>query len=333
MRSLIAVPALAGLALAAACDKQGAYGDANSIVAAASADLWGEVADTVYTALEPTLWTVRDERMFTVTYHDPTAPHWEDLRRFKQMLLIGSVGDPWIAEALAEGRHEPTAPDLVQVRDVWARNQVVTVLLTGPTSPAEDTRALLDELRELYDRQYRTWAISRMFVTGADSALADTLWRDAGFRLVVPTVYSWARQDSVYLFRNDNPDPSELIRQVMVTWMSPIPQGMEGESLLSWRSDVADAHYEDDQVVVLDNAQADAFTFRGLDAYQIQAVWQSPPEAYWPAAGPFILRAIRCAEQDRLYLLDAWLYAPGREKYEFMIQLETILDSFRCDEG
>jgi hypothetical protein len=96
---------------------------------------------------------------------------------------------------------------------------------------------------------------------------------------------------------------------------------------------VADAHYEDDQVVVLDNAQADAFTFRGLDAYQIQAVWQSPPEAYWPAAGPFILRAIRCAEQDRLYLLDAWLYAPGREKYEFMIQLETILDSFRCDEG
>jgi hypothetical protein len=31
-----------------------------------------------------------------------------------------------------------------------------------------------------------------------------------------------------------------------------------------------------------------------------------------------------------VYLLDAWLYAPGRPKHEFMIQLSTILDTFRC---
>ena len=65
-------------------------------------------------------------------------------------------------------------------------------------------------------------------------------------------------------------------------------------------------------------------------AYQVQAVWQNPPEANWPAGGPFILWAVACPSQDRLYLLDAWLYAPGREKYEYMIQLQTILESFRC---
>ena len=42
------------------------------------------------------------------------------------------------------------------------------------------------------------------------------------------------------------------------------------------------------------------------------------------------MRAIVCEDQDRMYLLDAWLYAPGKEKYEYMIQLETILDSFSC---
>ena len=31
-----------------------------------------------------------------------------------------------------------------------------------------------------------------------------------------------------------------------------------------------------------------------------------------------------------MYLIDAWLYAPGRDKYEYMIQLEEILGSFRC---
>jgi len=32
-----------------------------------------------------------------------------------------------------------------------------------------------------------------------------------------------------------------------------------------------------------------------------------------------------------MYLIDAWLYAPGKEKYEYMIQLQTILNTFRCE--
>jgi hypothetical protein len=37
-----------------------------------------------------------------------------------------------------------------------------------------------------------------------------------------------------------------------------------------------------------------------------------------------------CEEQDRIYLIDAWLYAPGDEKYEYMIQLDQIVASFDC---
>ena len=68
----------------------------------------------------------------------------------------------------------------------------------------------------------------------------------------------------------------------------------------------------------------------GLETYEIQAAWANPPESTWPAGGPFILRGIICPDQDRMYLVDSWLYAPGKEKYEYVIQLETILDSFRC---
>jgi hypothetical protein len=328
----VLTPALLGLSLGfSACDQQGAYGDANSIVAIASEALWEQVADTVYSALEPTIWTVRDEKAFTVTWGDPAGPRWRDLSRFRQLLLIGPASEPYIADALAKrARSTSGDQDLVQVQNVWARGQQVTILLTPEEDQPEAVAARLDALHVLYDRQYREWATNRMFVSGRDTALSDTLRRQAGFQLLVPVVYYWDRQDSVYLFRNDNPDPSELIRQVMVTWMSPAPQGMDGENLLAWRQDVAEVYYRDDQVAVLDNARAEAFQYQGLDAYQIQAIWQSPPTAPWPAAGPFILRAVLCPEQDRLYLLDAWLYAPGKEKYEYMIQLETILDSFRC---
>jgi hypothetical protein len=41
---------------------------------------------------------------------------------------------------------------------------------------------------------------------------------------------------------------------------------------------------------------------------------------------------ITCEQQNRTYLLDTWLYAPGprRSKYEYMIQLQTILGTFEC---
>jgi len=331
-RRVLCALALPALVTMTACDQQGAYGDANSIVAAAQPALWAQVEDSVYAALEPTIWTVRNEKTFTVTYQDPGHERWPDLRRFTQMLLIGPASEPWIGQALeAADREDATAPAVIQAFDVWARGQLVTVLLTPEAGQAEAALGRLGELRELYDRQYRDWAVNRMFVSGRDSALADTISELAGFELMLPTVYYWAREDSVFLFRNDNPSPAELIRQVMVTWMSPIPQGMEGEDLLAWRADIAAAYYQYPQVTELSNAQAGPIDHRGLDGYRIQAVWQNPPDASWPAGGPFILTAIVCPAQDRLYLLDSWLYAPGREKYEYMIQLETIADSFRCE--
>jgi hypothetical protein len=329
---LAALPlVLATLSLTAGCaEEQGAYGDASSIVMAIPTEVWTEVEAPVYQALEPTIYTVRDEKTFTVTQVDPRDPTvWNDLKRFRQLLVVGPESAPWIEEVLEAARDGDRDGALVQAFDVWARGQTVTALVTGENTLQDDLVASLDDLRELYDRQFRELAAVRMFISGRDSALIDTLQARAGFSMLFPVVYDWATRDSVYVFRNDNPDPSELIRQVAVTWASPIPEGMEGEDFLAWRQELAEQHYTDEQVAELEGIQAGRFNYDGKDAYQIQAVWQSPPGA-WPAGGPFILRAVACPEQDRMYLLDAWLYAPGKEKYEYMIQLESILDSFRC---
>ena len=63
---------------------------------------------------------------------------------------------------------------------------------------------------------------------------------------------------------------------------------------------------------------------------EVRAVWANPPEDLFPAGGPMITRTIPCPHQGRDYLVDAWLYAPGRDKYQYILQLETILNSFRC---
>jgi hypothetical protein len=66
-----------------------------------------------------------------------------------------------------------------------------------------------------------------------------------------------------------------------------------------------------------------------LDIFEVQGAWNAVYDGV-PMGGAFITRKIACPELDRTYLADAWLYAPSREKYEYMIQLDILLNTFRC---
>jgi hypothetical protein len=317
---------------AGACDTLGiGYGDPNSIIAVMSTERWDEVSDEVYSALETTVFTVGEEKAYTVTYQEPYAEYWTQLRRFQQMLVVGTASDPWVQEVIDRAREPIAGPGVHQVRNVWALDQTVTLVLLADGGSSQGLLERLPEVHTLVDRQYVNYARNRMYQSGVDSALADTLFVEAGFSLLLPEVYRWRRTDSTYVFRNDNPDPSELIREVVVTWLSPAPTAMDTDELLALRARLVEQHYSPQQAVRTDDARIDTESFLGHPTLRVQAQWQNPPELGWPAGGPFITLALTCANQDRMYLIDAWLYAPGKEKYEYMIQLETILGTFRCD--
>ena len=324
---------VAGLALlSGACNEVPlSYGDANSIIAVMPAESWAAVQEDVFGVLEPTITTVRAEKTFTVTYQEPGAQYWTNLRRFRQMLVVGTREDFWVQEVLEDAREPITDNGMYQVYDVWARGQTITLVLLDEGWDREDLLPFLPDVNTLLDGQFRRYAQNRMYMSGTDSALADTLTLQAGFSMLLPTVYRWQTRDSVYIFRNDNPDPSELIRQIGVTWMTPAAGSLDLNRVVAWRNEMAEAHYTEPQVVVLEGLSERVVDVNGLSAFEVQSQWRNPPDRGWPAGGPLITRAVTCDRQDRTYLLDAWLYAPGKEKYEYMIQLETLLDTFRCD--
>lgn len=320
-------------ATVSACGEKGmTYGDANSIIAVTGTERWAEISDEVYGTLEQTVQTVRDEKAFTVTYQEPYGDYWNNLRRFRQMLLIGTPSDPWIVEALDQSSTdaEIDGPGVYQVRNAWARDQTVTLAILPEDGSLDPLPGMLQEIQGTLDQQFRNYARSRMYFSGVNEALSDTLAAEAGFRLLLPDVYRWERHDSIFVFRNDQPDPSELIRQVTVTWRTPAPADLTQEEIISWRQSVADAVYNEPQELVQEGMIFERSTFGGHEGMQIRAQWRNPPDRGWPAGGPVIIRTVTCDAQDRMYLFDAWLYAPGREKYEYMIQLETILESFAC---
>jgi hypothetical protein len=306
-----------------------AYGEANSLIVAAPEAIWTDVRDTLLGALEPRIRTVRDERTFNVTHVSPGSPEWRELRRWKRVLVVGTAEDAWVEPVVARGGSPGSLPALMEARDVWARGeQRVIAAVLSPGGGAPEVQALLPALHELLDRRYREYALSRMYASGRNRELEERLAAEAGFALALPQIYRPERLDSAWLFSNVYRADSEIVRVVLVAWRSGIaPLGREGT--LRWRQATL-AEYENyDQVMSAEEMSGRDLNLPGGSGYEVQGIWQRPI-GEWPAAGPFLTRTVSCPAADRTYLLDAWLYAPGRDKYEYMIQLETILDSFRC---
>ena len=322
--------ATALFSLGACNERPLSYGDANSIIAVMSVEQWDAVSQDVYEALERTIATVRAEKTFTVTYQQPMVAYWDRLRRFRQMLVVGSPSESWVQEVLDDSRQAITENGIHQVYDVWSSGQTVTLVLLDDGWGADDLAPYLPQVSDLLDGQFRAYAANRMYFSGIDSALADTLSARAGFLMYLPEVYDWEGRDSLYIFRNDNPDPAELIRQVAVTWFTPAPGMLDTEGLIEWRNRIALENYNEPQDFLREGMTERTFSFQGSDAVEVRSQWRNPPERNWPAGGPLITRTVTCDNQDRTYLLDAWLYAPGKEKYEYMVQLETLLNTFRC---
>lgn len=306
-----------------------AMGDVNSIIVVVEDSLWAQVSDTVLTTLQPRVFAVRDEPTFQLTPTSPTGEHWGELRRFRQILAIGRPTDPWVQPALEAADTTVSAPAIVEADRVWARNQRVTAVVVPEEGAADAVRSVVDSLASLLDHRYRVWARSRMFISGRDTALADTLRRQAGFTLDIPEVYRWRRaSDSAYLFLNDNPDASQLVRWLTVTWRPQVEAEPTVESVLAWRDSVAAAFYDWGQVTQRDRIESRRLDGPGTGSLQIRGAWTTTDD--FPQGGPFITRVVDCPEQNRRYLLDAWLYAPARDKYQYLIQLETLLDGFQC---
>lgn len=307
-----------------------AYGDANSIIVVVSDSVWAEVADSVGRALEPTIFTVRSEKTFQLTQVAPQNEDWLTLRQFRQLVVIGQRGDPWVARALeAVDDEAPEAPALVDREDVWARGQVVTVMLLPEGESAPMVLEMVPDLHELLDERFRMYARERMFASGRNDALHDTLMAEAGFGLLLPQLYRWRQvSDTAYMFINDSPTAEQMVRSILVTWMPGVEPATEGV-ILDHRQAAADAYYDWGQDTQRDEVHGSPLPAYGPSALEVRGVWRGQIEGF-PQGGPFITDWIPCPEQERTYLLDAWLYAPGKDKYEYMIQLQTILGSFEC---
>jgi hypothetical protein len=326
-RSLQSLAAFA-LALAACSERAPEVVDGDLIVIGVSPTMWERLGPRLRRALEPTPFALPEAKAFELTPADPADPTWEEARRARQLLLIGSPGDPWIVDALERRNVElPDVPSQTELLNVWAGDQYVLLLLLA----ADDTRLSerqVSDLRGRFDRRYREFVVEKLyFPEGPNNALADSLQERGGFELLVPGGYRWTQTDDVYRFESPANDSSGVPRHVLITWQSPIPEGIQSDALalLDWRERMSAEHYGARQVVDPTEVHGGPTTQHGSRAIQLLGSWRTGRER-----GPFLMRGVVCPVQDRMYLLDGWIPAPERDGQEQMVQIESILNSFRC---
>lgn len=314
---------------ASACERKSAvaYGSASTLILVAPDRLWSAVEDTVMTTLEPTIQTVRAERTFTVSHVAPTDSAWLRLRQFRQVILLGYEGDGWLEPAASKRSEVPdTLPAIFSVESVWAQDQLVTVVLLPRGAGAEAVGRVVPELHRVLDERYKNYVRERMYLSGADEALQRRLEQAHGFSLLLPDVYRYEEGDSVQIFRNHYAVGSKELRRTILVTSRPGTTPPDSAALLAWRDSLGEAAYGFDQRTADERQLSGRLPDGGT---WLQGAWETPPGDY-PAGGPFIARAVPCPAQNRTYLMDAWLYAPAEDKYEYMLQLENILDSFHC---
>lgn len=336
-----ALLALAACALLfAACDKSTAFGEADSLILVADEAVWMELEQETYDILEPTVTTVREDRTFHVTFVPNDGSELDQLLLWRQVLVFGPPDDARVQEIVDEAdRDTPPSPgDVVQARDVWARGQLATAIVLEPGAETASWRAALPELAELLDRQFREYATSRMWVSGVDTVFAAALREQYGVGLRAPRIYHGSiGEDGLIRLRNDRPSPSDRIRSILIDRAEPgaattgdgADAPLDPDAVFAWREGIDSVAYNVPQAIERADVEPRRFEQGGAPAIQVQGIWRD--EGTYPAGGPFIARAVRCP--DATWFFDAWLYSPHPEdsKYEFILQLEEILDSFRCD--
>lgn len=328
----VSIPGFVALALlAAACGKSQPYGQQSSIIVVMPDSVWAEVEDTTYAAIEREVETVRREKKYHVTQVDPGDPKLSQLKLWYQVVVVGPPSDELVQQVLeAADAGDVTPPRMVSTGSIWSRGQVVRALVTPPGEMASAWTAHLDQLYADVEETYRRFVENRMWISGQDTALADSLLDQYAFSIEVPNVYEIVREDSLVIFRNDNPRPADLIRSVTVAWRTPAPDSLTPEAAYDWRAALDSVHYGTPQSITPDTGTIRRFDHREHEALEVGGNWSD--ESPYPAGGPFTLWLVRCG--DRLYLLDSWLYSPSPErgKYQYLLQLEWIRESFRCGE-
>ena len=291
-------------------------GNINTLAVVVDNDLWeGSIGEAIREIYAAEIWGLpQQEPLFTLS-QIPTAV-FSDFVTKNRIILKIEKGKP---------------ADTKFLENVYAKPQKV-VLVTGNTNAeiveqlkesAEKAIAVL-KATEIKERQRRT----------GKSLLADKPIEEAlGVNLKIPSAYRYAKdKDGFFWLRRDikNGDVNILIYEMP---LDAITKGDDAiTDIIKMRDSIGKAHIPgplDGSYMITEEAYTPFSGTTIIDnkpAFETKSTWEVK-DAFM--AGPFINYAIEDEVNNRLLVIEGFVFAPSTGKRDYIFELESIIKSIQ----
>ncbi len=332
---LMLLPSL--VILTAACgdlgwNKPQAFGRQKEILVICDDELWDKIEIPLRKQVERKLRAVRSEKIFELS--QVSAENVQNYKEWDKIILIESLEHAKLLSFVAADSTMAKLRDgeglFFNQIDVWAKNQRVV----GLAAPKDEELPRLvaahgDRIYNAFIRQVENQELYRMYHSGRDTLLADSLAVAQGFSIVLPNVYARVRQDSLaeneMLFVHQKP-----VRSIFITWEKISgPLDTSREALAANRLRLTGKIYPA-QVTLAGRVDTSTVMVNNVKRLRVYGVWENRQEI---SGGVYISHLIDCQQQNRRYYIDCLLFSPDmrKNKYRYIFQLDQILNSFQLN--
>ena len=239
-----------------------------------------------------------------------------------------------IVDTGIQKRFETENDFILSKYDLWAKNQLVTVLSAANMQELEfkilkNKDNLLYAYQKISDKRLKQSLYAPRYERKAIEGL---LLRDHGWLIYVQADYKLAKNDSennfVWLRRSPG---SDMERWIFIHWIdNATPEYLNADSIKAIRNRMTKKFYQvrDDTayVVMVDSFYTTSeINFNGRYALYTQGLWDLNIKGM---GGPFINYTFYDEKSKRLYMLDGSIFAPKYYKRNLIQQIDVILQSF-----
>lgn len=319
-----------------------AFGNTNQIVVVADQDVWdGPVGDSIryyYSSAYPIL--PQPEPIFDLKHFTPSMIAKEPVRReLRNYLIVGNLDNSSSAAAKfikADIRSEKTErskreSDYTSTlgKDKWAKGQQIFYVFSHSeegliNALKSNFGSIATKVRKADQKQLE----GLVYGAGENPIVINEVREAIGVDIKVPAGYQIAVQDSSFVWlRKDLSEVNKniMIKKVNYTDKSQISQ----EGIKELRNEItkryittsiegAYVHINDQDLPVL----TETFELNGYYTLEARGIWETVNDFM---GGPFISYLMLNESNGDLLFVDVFVHAPGKEKRNYMQQLERVV--------
>jgi len=324
--------------------KPHAFGKANHLVVIADKDVWeGEVGDTFrYYFSSAFLILPQPEPVFDLKHFTPGDLAADPIRKeLRSYILLGDItkANSPTAELMKENigperirsAEEDKGYGNLQKKDKWAQGQMVIYMFgTDNQSVIKNIQTTYPSIaKKLQDGDHKLIEAT-VYGGGENRTLSNQVQEKLGVQLRVPKEYFLAMDDpNLMWIRRETQEMSSNIILHKLPYKDASQLSYEGFKSLR---DTIGKQYISSTVegshMQINDVSLPMFVtptqFKEMYAVEARGIWELT-EDYM--GGPFISYLVHNPTTSELYLLDGFIFAPGKEKRNLIQNLEYIIST------